>query len=444
MAEGSLFRRQKSDLSIDMPEQLVDSSNAMEQGSPGSFCSDSSSDDKPCGKQNYTMELDVMCRICGDRASGFHYGVHSCEGCKGFFRRTLRKRLVYKPCLRGGRCKIEPGTRNKCQYCRFQKCMEAGMSHDAVRFGRMPKTEREKLLMDKEEMQSTCSERILELRSLADTVKSAFREHFTSISSFVHEAIVPKQEPMETRDCEVQASTSTDKHVLPSYYRQQSPCNEATRFVGWMDAMVFEQLEVFKRFQQMLIPSIEATAKFGKKIPGFADLCMNDQILLLKHAGFEIGIVMLHSHLDQHGLLLHAPCKGGQVLLLRAAISSSQEARLLLETPLNVVDKLIQMELLTREIALFCAILLITTDREGLQNPSKVEDIQSQLVDALRLELKRNHTKKPLLFGKLLLLIPDLRQIAHEFAQNVHQKKFDKSESLTKVLPLFREILDLE
>lgn len=33
-------------------------------------------------KQQYTQELDVFCRICGDKASGFHYGVHSCEGCK--------------------------------------------------------------------------------------------------------------------------------------------------------------------------------------------------------------------------------------------------------------------------------------------------------------------------------------------------------------------------
>ena len=30
----------------------------------------------------------VLCRVCGDKASGFHYGVHSCEGCKVRFQNS--------------------------------------------------------------------------------------------------------------------------------------------------------------------------------------------------------------------------------------------------------------------------------------------------------------------------------------------------------------------
>lgn len=49
---------------------------------------------------------------------------------QGFFRRTLKKQLVYKPCQMGNQCKIDAGTRNKCQYCRYQRCLNAGMSQD--------------------------------------------------------------------------------------------------------------------------------------------------------------------------------------------------------------------------------------------------------------------------------------------------------------------------
>ncbi|CAF5187337.1 unnamed protein product, partial [Rotaria magnacalcarata] len=69
------------------------------------------------------------CVICGDKASGKHYGVHSCEGCKGFFKRTVRKDLTYT-CRDNRECIIDKRQRNRCQYCRYQKCLTVGMKKE--------------------------------------------------------------------------------------------------------------------------------------------------------------------------------------------------------------------------------------------------------------------------------------------------------------------------
>ncbi|KAJ8020065.1 Ecdysone-induced protein 75B, isoforms C/D [Holothuria leucospilota] len=89
--------------------------------------------------------MNILCQVCGDKASGFHYGVHSCEGCKGFFRRTVQQNLTYRPCPNQNHCVIQRNSRNQCQSCRLQKCLRMGMSRNAVRFGRMSKREKEKL-----------------------------------------------------------------------------------------------------------------------------------------------------------------------------------------------------------------------------------------------------------------------------------------------------------
>ena len=72
------------------------------------------------------------CEVCGDRASGRHYGVKSCEGCKGFFKRSIRKKLNYA-CRWNGDCPITKLQRNRCQSCRFFKCCAVGMRADSVR-----------------------------------------------------------------------------------------------------------------------------------------------------------------------------------------------------------------------------------------------------------------------------------------------------------------------
>ncbi|ESO08986.1 hypothetical protein HELRODRAFT_190681 [Helobdella robusta] len=71
------------------------------------------------------------CLVCHDRASGNHYGVLTCDGCRGFFKRSVRRNMTYI-CKFGDRCKIDVARRNQCQACRFKKCLQVSMNRDAV------------------------------------------------------------------------------------------------------------------------------------------------------------------------------------------------------------------------------------------------------------------------------------------------------------------------
>nr|ATB56340.1 HR3 [Panonychus citri] len=86
----------------------------------------------------------IPCKVCGDKSSGVHYGVITCEGCKGFFRRSQSSSVNYQ-CPRQKNCVVDRINRNRCQYCRLKKCLNLGMSRDAVKFGRMSKKQREKV-----------------------------------------------------------------------------------------------------------------------------------------------------------------------------------------------------------------------------------------------------------------------------------------------------------
>ncbi|CAF3400289.1 unnamed protein product [Rotaria socialis] len=87
------------------------------------------------------------CRICQDAATGVHYGVITCEGCKGFFKRSITQDLPYR-CFFGNKCIINMETRNRCKACRFKQCLQQGMSMESVKMGRIPKKVKEKVLKD--------------------------------------------------------------------------------------------------------------------------------------------------------------------------------------------------------------------------------------------------------------------------------------------------------
>ncbi|XP_037036809.1 nuclear receptor subfamily 2 group E member 1-like isoform X1 [Bradysia coprophila] len=81
----------------------------------------------------------ALCKVCGDRASGKHYGQLSCDGCRGFFKRSIRRNLEYA-CKEGGNCVVDVSRRNQCQACRFAKCIKSNMRREAVQHERAPRT----------------------------------------------------------------------------------------------------------------------------------------------------------------------------------------------------------------------------------------------------------------------------------------------------------------
>ncbi|XP_060518911.1 retinoic acid receptor RXR-alpha-B isoform X2 [Cylas formicarius] len=182
-----------------------------------------------------------LCSICGDRASGKHYGVYSCEGCKGFFKRTVRKDLSYA-CREEKNCIIDKRQRNRCQYCRYQKCLNMGMKREAVQEERQRTKDR-----DTSEVESTSNLQV--------------------------------EMPLE--------------RLLEAEKRVE--CNEPPGPTENIDSLI----------QQVSNTRLLQLLEWVKIVPHFTSLTIADQILLLKSSWNELQVIsMAFRSLGQDGVLL--------------------------------------------------------------------------------------------------------------------------------------------
>eukprot|EP00095_Tigriopus_kingsejongensis_P006368 maker-scaffold42_size484952-snap-gene-3.25 protein:Tk06368 transcript:maker-scaffold42_size484952-snap-gene-3.25-mRNA-1 annotation:"retinoid x" len=69
------------------------------------------------------------CPICSNSAGKHtYYGARTCLSCRGFFRRSVQNQHhpIFK-CTGSGNCTIDSKSWKSCKFCRYQKCLQAGM-----------------------------------------------------------------------------------------------------------------------------------------------------------------------------------------------------------------------------------------------------------------------------------------------------------------------------
>ncbi|GMS80033.1 hypothetical protein PENTCL1PPCAC_2208 [Pristionchus entomophagus] len=124
----------------------------MDLTSPNHFDVPSSSKVTVCNPSRPSMAEKLppgtLCVVCEDLATGNHYSVPSCNGCKTFFRRAVVNNRNFA-CMGNEDCPVNKGVRCACRHCRFKKCLLVGMDkgsiqNDRDRIGYTKRTRKEK------------------------------------------------------------------------------------------------------------------------------------------------------------------------------------------------------------------------------------------------------------------------------------------------------------
>lgn len=293
-----------------------------------------------------------LCSICGDRASGKHYGVYSCEGCKGFFKRTVRKNLSYA-CREENKCIIDKRQRNRCQYCRYQKCLTMGMKREAVQEERQRTKERDHNNIEVEPTSSSNTDMPVELILRAENKADAIK---------TEQQYIEQQHPQHTVGAICQA---TDKQLI--------------QLVEW-----------------------------AKHIPHFKNLPLGDQVLLLR-AGWNELMIAAFSHRSisvKDGIVLATGLTVDRDSAHQAGVEAIFD-RVLTE----LVAKMRDMSMDRTELGCLRTIILFNPGSKGLQSVNEVEVLRDKVYVALEEYCRTTHPEEPGRFAKLLLRLPSLRSI---------------------------------
>nr|XP_046919322.1 ecdysone-induced protein 75B, isoforms C/D-like isoform X2 [Dermatophagoides farinae] len=352
---------------------------------------------------------------------------------KGFFRRSIQQKIQYRPCTKNQQCSILRINRNRCQYCRLKKCIAVGMSRDAVRFGRVPKREKAKILAAMQKVNAHSLEKALSvlLEDEQNLMQSIIRAH-EETCDYTKEKVAPLLETARSRPIYAQCPQMTcPLNPLP-------PQNSIT-----LDANGTNRL--MEDFSERFSPAIHGVVEFAKRIPGFSMLAQEDQVTLLKAGVFEVLLVRLACMFDSQTNSM--VCLNG-LSLRRDSLHSASNARFLLDSMFEFAERLNSLRLTDQELGLFCAVVVIAPDRPGLRNVDLVQKINKRLEEVLQKAIATNHHQNfphnssdsaaaaaNTLFVELTKKIPDLRTLNALHSDKLLGKSFGGLEQSSNTTP---------
>ncbi|XP_072277975.1 hepatocyte nuclear factor 4-beta-like [Pyxicephalus adspersus] len=316
---------------------------ASESGSPGALSN---------GVSSY-------CSICGDRATGKHYGASSCDGCKGFFRRSVRKNHVYA-CRFSRQCVVDKDKRNQCRYCRLRKCFRAGMKKEAVQ------NERDRISMRRNSYEDNGSLSISVL-----TQAEAMTQQFSSLS------------PMHSGDISMKKVATIN--------------------------------DVCESMKQQLLLLVE----WAKHIPAFCELPLDDQVALLRaHAGAHLLLGVAKRSLPYQDFLLL-----GNDFIIPMQCPELEIARVAVRILDELVKPLREIQIDDNEYACLKAIIFFDPDCKGLSDASKVKNMRFQVQVNLEDYINDRQYDSRGRFSDILLLLPPLQSITWQMIEQVQFAK---------------------
>ncbi|KAJ8359193.1 hypothetical protein SKAU_G00157180 [Synaphobranchus kaupii] len=301
------------------------------------------------------LGVGTLCAICGDRATGKHYGASSCDGCKGFFRRSVRKNHVYS-CRFNRQCIVDKDKRNQCRYCRLKKCFRAGMKKEAVQ------NERDRI----------------------STRRSSYEDSsLPSINALIQAEVLSRQisSPVPIMNGDIRAKKM---------------------------AAITDVCESMK--QQLLV-----LVEWAKYIPAFCELPLDDQVALLRaHAGEHLLLgVAKRSMLFKDLLLL------GNDHIITRNCPELEVSRVAVRILDELVLPFQELQLDDNEYACLKAIVFFDPDAKGLSDPGKIKRMRYQVQVCLEDYINDRQYDSRGRFGELLLLLPTLQSITWQMIEQI-------------------------